>query len=179
MRIANCKWFVGSRSLASLQVLPHILVHMAARCVMPDIFLLYEKQFSFNFTACGRKNEWKNVSYLNLSWFFQFQRLRWGRGNVCGSCVPWLSLSRCRFIERREKEEGTFWAASFPFPFAQCAYKFLWVLRLFCCCCCCWWVQFASLPSLSPFPFLSVLLAIPIHSSILWFFTFFPSAFSL
>lgn len=29
-----------------------------------------------------------------------------GRGNVCGSCVPWLSLSRCRFIERREKGVG-------------------------------------------------------------------------
>lgn len=92
---------------------------------MPDIFLIYEKQFSFNFTACGGKRVKKNVSYLNLSWFFQFQRLRWGSGKEMGQgkgqrlwqLCPLVVLEQVQVYGEREKGEGE--------PFGPRRFRFL------------------------------------------------------
>lgn len=92
-----------------------------------------------------------------------------GRGNVCGSCVPWLSLSRCRFIERREKGE-----AREPFGPRRFRFLLLNVRTNFYEYCVCFAVvvvvggyNLPVSPPSPPLPFLAILLAIPIHSSIL------------
>lgn len=189
MRIANCKWFVGSRARwLHFKCCPTQLPSPYGSRVWQHgvsclTFFSYMKNNFHLILLPAAENEWKKCFILKFVLVFSISTPTLGQwqGNGAGegaTSVAAVSLG-CPWAGAGlwGGGRGTFWAASFPFPFAQCAYKFLWVLRLFCCCCCwCWLVQFASLSSFSFLPSLAALLAIPIHSSILWFFTFFPSA---
>lgn len=178
MRIANCKWFVGSRSRwLHFKCCPTQLPSVAAHGVSCLTFFSYMKNNFHLILLPAAENEWKKCFILKFVLVFsistptlgQWQGAR-GRGNVCGSCVPWLSLSRCRFMGKERRRE----------PFGPRRFRFLLlnVRTNFYEYCVCFVAGWYNLPSLSPHSSPSALLAIPIHSSILWFFTFFPSVLS-
>lgn len=160
MRIANCKWFVGSRSRwLHFKCCPTQLPSPYGSRVWQHgvsclTFFSYMKNNFHLILLPAAENEWKKCFILKFVLVFSISTPTLGQwqGNGAGegaTSVAAVSLG-CPWAGAGlwGGGRGTFWAASFPFPFAQCAYKFLWVLRLFCCCWC-WLVQFASLSSFS------------------------------
>lgn len=133
MRIANCKWFVGSRARwLHFKCCPTQLPSPYGSRVWQHgvsclTFFSYMKNNFHLILLPAAENEWKKCFILKFVLvFFNFNAYagavarKWGRGrgNVCGSCVPWLSLSRCRFMgKERRGEEGE--------PFGPRRFRFL------------------------------------------------------